>query len=106
MPRRNGRNGETRKIAELLEKHFPDHPADYPADAYRYNSASIRVRVVSERFEGKNRAERGKLVYPWLKRELPTDTWQDITLILLLTPDEVENSLMNREFDHPTPSRL
>jgi stress-induced morphogen len=97
---------ETRKIEELLKTHFPDHPAEYPPAAYRYNSASIRVRVVSDRFAGKDRVERSQMVYPLLEKNLPENTWQDITLILLLTPDEVGESLMNFEFEKPTPSRL
>jgi stress-induced morphogen len=97
---------EIRKIEKLLREHFPDHPADYAPEAYRYNSASIRVRVVSERFAGKNRVRRSEMVYPLLEQNLPEDTWQDITVILLLAPDEVDDSLMNLEFEKPTPSRL
>src|SRR5205085_9959793 len=99
-------SAETKRIEKLLLKHFPEHPAEYPPAAYRYNPASIRVRVVSDRFEGKDRVERSEMVYPILKENLPENTWQDITLILLMTPDEVEDSLMNREFEHPSPSRL
>ncbi len=97
---------ETKKIEKLLLKHFPDCPEDYPPSAYRYNSASIRVRVVSDRFKGKDRVERSEMVYPLLKENLPEDTWLDVTIILLLAPDELEDSLMNREFDRPTPSSL
>ena len=97
---------ETRQIEKLLREQFPEYPAEYPPSAYRYNSASIRVRVVSERFAGKNRVERSELVYPVLEKNLPRDTWEDITIILLLAPDELDDSLMNREFEKPTPSRL
>lgn len=100
------KTAETRKIEKLLGEHFPDHPTAYPPTAYRYNPASIRVRVVSDRFSGKDRVERSELVYPILEENLPEETWQDITLILLLAPEEVDRSLMNREFENPTPSRL
>jgi hypothetical protein len=43
------RTAETRKIEQILKDHFHDYPPDYPPMAYRYNPASIRIRVVSER---------------------------------------------------------
>ncbi len=107
MPKKSKqKNAQTREIEKLLRAHFSDYPPEYPPEAYRYNPASIRVRVVSDRFSGKNRVERSEMVYPILEKNLPEDTWQDITVILLLAPDEVEDSFMNREFEKPTPSRL
>jgi stress-induced morphogen len=103
---RRKRTAETRKIEKLLLEHFSDHPAEYPPAAYRYNSASIRVRVVSEQFSGKDRVERSELVYPILEKNLPRDTWEDITLILLLAPEEMDEALMNLEFENPTPSEI
>jgi len=100
------KDAETTRIEALLTEHFPDHPRGYPPAAYRYNPASIRVRVVSDSFAGKDRVERSEMVYPILEKNLPEDTWQDIMIILLLTPDEVEDSLTNREFENPTPSLL
>lgn len=100
------KTAETKKIEALLRKHFPDYPDDFPPQSYRYNSASIRVRVVSSEFAGKDRVERSELVYPILEKNLPEETWQDITMILLLTPDEVDESLTNFEFEKPTPSSL
>src|SRR5262245_37689959 len=50
------RTDETRQIEDLLRKEFQD------VDAYRYNSASIRVRVVDPRFKGKSNAARDKMV--------------------------------------------
>lgn len=106
MRDRKQKNAETRSVEKLLREHFPDHPEGFPPTAYRYNPASIRVRVVSERFAGMDQVARSELVYPILERNLPEDTWQDITLILLLAPDELDDSLMNLEFEKPTPSRL
>lgn len=107
MPTRKwNRTPETRLIDKLLRAHFPEYPAGYPPMAYRYNSASIRVRVVSEAFVGMDRVDRSDVVYPILEKNLPRDTWEDITIILLLAPDELEDSLMNFEFERPTPSRI
>jgi hypothetical protein len=38
--------------------------------------------------------------------ELPEDTRTQISMLLLLAPDEVPTSLINQEFDNPRPSRL
>lgn len=103
-PKRKDR--ETQKIERLLGESFPDFPEEYPPEAYRYNPASIRLRLVSPRFKGKNRVEREKMVLPVLKKHLSEETWQDLTLVLLLTPEELGDSLTNLEFKDPTPSPL
>jgi stress-induced morphogen len=103
MPKQRTR--ETKQIEKLLLEHFPDHPPEYPPTAYRYNPASLRVRVVSDRFKGKLRSEREEMVLP-LIHQLPEDTQADIMILLLLAPDELESSLMNVEFEDPSPSML
>jgi stress-induced morphogen len=99
------RTDETRSVEELLRQHFPGYPPDYAPAAYRYNLASIRVRVVDPAFRGKSRVEREDMVYPILE-QLPDATQDDITILLLFTPEQADNALMNMEFEHPTPSRL
>jgi hypothetical protein len=37
---------------------------------------------------------------------LPDEVRGDITMLILETPDEVEESLSSREFESPTPSLL
>ena len=56
-------------------------------DAYRFNSASIRVRVIDDRFEGKSIAEREAMVLPLFKK-LPKKTRDDVLLLLTLAPSE------------------
>ena len=91
---------ETRKVEEVLRKVFPH------SDAYRYNSASIRVRVVDKRFEGKTAEQRDAMVEPLLER-LPQNTQADIINLLTLTPSEqAAPSVANLEFDEPSPSML
>jgi stress-induced morphogen len=97
---------ETKKIEKVLLEHFPDHAPEYPPSAYSYLPHAIRVRVVSHRFGGMSRGQRADIVYPILRQNLPEDTWLDITMVLLLAPDEVEESLGNREFEYPSPLRL
>lgn len=95
---------ETERLERLLDEHFPDSPKDFPR-AYRYSPVSIRARVVDGRFKAMNRSEREKLVRP-LIRSLPDRIQEDLTILLLLAPDELEGSLMNREYEHPSPARL
>jgi stress-induced morphogen len=93
------KTAETGRIESIIAKAFP------AVDAYRYNSASIRVRIVDESFRGKSKAERERMVEPFLGT-LPDKTQRDITILLLLAPEETTTSLMNLEFEHPTPSQL
>jgi stress-induced morphogen len=90
---------EVLRIEKALAGEFPK------VSAYRYNPASIRVRVIDDRFKGMNRLERERLVRP-LIHALPEEIQADITILLLLAPDELSESLMNLEFEHPSPSLL
>lgn len=78
-------------------------------DAYRYNSASIRVRVIDDRFEGKSIPEREDLVFPVIEK-LPKRIREDIILLLTMAPSELggrnRHLLVNLEFEHPRPSGL
>jgi len=55
------RTAETRRVEDALRQVFPN------TDAYRYNSASIRVRVIDDRFKGKSIEERDAMVEPLLE---------------------------------------
>ncbi len=52
-----------------------------------------------------DRVDREPGVWKILKT-LPEDVFSNITMLLLLTPDEMEGSMANQEFDDPIPSRL
>jgi stress-induced morphogen len=97
------RTAESRQVEDLLRRTFPD------TDAYRFNSASIRVRVVDDRFRGLSVGERDAMVEPLLD-ELPRDTQADIVNLLTLYPDEPDDSvrarLANEEFERPSDSML
>ena len=92
-----------RCVEETLREEFPN------TDAYRYNSASIRVRIVDPRFEGKSIGQRDAIVEPHLDK-LPEQTLNDIMNLTTLAPDETENSfkalLANEEFENPSKSEL
>jgi stress-induced morphogen len=72
---------------------------------YRYNPASIRVRVIDKRFHGLSLVERERLAWPTIENLSP-DSRQDLTVVLLLSPDEAGRSLMSLEFDQPVKSML
>jgi hypothetical protein len=99
------RTEESRRVENLLRPEFPR------TDAYRYNPASIRVRVIDPRFVGLENERRYDLVEPWLNR-LPEPILADIMSLLMLTPDEADPgrssrlSLQNLEFEDPSPSLL
>lgn len=100
------RTPETRMVEDLLRKHFQQ------ADSYRYNSASIRVRVIDARFEGLSREKRDALVEQHLDT-LPPETQRDIVTLFTFAPSELSRTpatfrefLLNTEFDDPSPSML
>ena len=82
------------------------------ADAYRYNSASIRVRVIDPRFEGMSLEERDTLVDRSLSK-LPEEIQADIITLYTFAPSELVQTrktfrqfAQNVEFDDPSPSVL
>lgn len=57
------------------------------ADAYRYNPASIRVRVIDPRFEGMTIGQRDDVIEPSLK-QLPDRTYGDIITLFAFSPSD------------------
>ena len=99
------RTAETRKVEDVLTAAAFDM-----VDAYRYNSASIRVRVIDKQFEGMPDEKRDALVEPYLAR-LPEQTQVDIINLFTFAPSELLQTpkpsravLMNMEFEEPSPS--
>lgn len=101
------RTAETRQVEDLLRK-----AGFATVDAYRYNSASIRVRVIDPRFEGLPPEQRDALVEPYLD-QLPEHTQADILTLFTFAPSELQHTaktsrefLRNAEFEDPSPSML
>ena len=101
------RTDETRQVEEVLRKAGFDR-----VDAYRYNSASIRVRVIDRRFEGLSAEKRDAMVEPHLEG-LPERTQADIMSLFTFAPSELRQPpkdfkefIKNTEFDDPSPSML
>ena len=100
------RTEESRQVEEILRAGFAK------ADAYRYNPASIRVRVIDPRFEGLSVEKRDAMVEPYLDR-LPERTQADIINLYTFAPSELQQTgrsfrefFLNAEFDDPSPSIL
>ena len=101
------RTDETRMVEEVLGQGGFDR-----VDAYRYNSASIRVRVIDRRFEGMPREKRDARVEEYLDK-LPPETQRDIVTLFTFAPSELARTpttfrefMQNSEFDDPSPTML
>ena len=97
-------------LQEKLLQYENEHPDSF-TEYYRYNSASIRIRIVDPIFDGLSEDEREDIAYAYID-QLPDSIANDITLLLLFTPYEIANpettifGLANLEFDDPRLSRL
>lgn len=87
-------------IKALEQKYSSDHPRAR-VQAYRYNPASIRVRIIDPDFKGMNKSERFEAVNPIIEG-LPEEVQSDVMLLVLLTPQECKESMANQEFENPT----
>ena len=97
-------SGRLTAILEALETYRKDHP-HAAFEAYRRNSASIRIQVIDPDFQGMDRVDRDDLTWKYLE-SLPEDIQSDISMLVLVTPKERKTSLASLEFEHPSPSRL
>lgn len=101
------RTSETRHVEDVLRQ-----AGFEKVDAYRYNSASIRVRVIDSRFEGCSPEQRDTLIEPHLEN-LPESTQADIISLFAFAPSDLQQTpktlrqfLLNTEFEEPSPSML
>jgi hypothetical protein len=95
-------------IVEQIAKRFAEYEAKHPRskiDVYRQNPVSIRIRLIDPRFGGIDRVDREEEIWRYLEA-LPEELLADVTMLLVLTPEEAEKSFANYEFEHPLPSRL
>ncbi len=100
------RTAETRMVEDRLRPHFQQ------VDAYRYNMASIRLRVIDRRFEEMKRDQRDTMVEQELEK-LPPETQGDILMLLTFAPSELAQEpghfrefMLNSDFEDPSPTML
>ena len=94
-----------RQILETLRREYGAAHSKAKIEAYRYNPASIRIRIIDPDFKGMDRVQRDDLVSAILDT-LPEDVRAEITVLLLLTPQERKTSPMSQEFENPAPALL
>ena len=92
------------KIEAVLCKYRNEH-AGAQTKVYRQNPASVRIRIIDPGFANADRVQRDDAVWQYLDK-LPAEVQSDISMLVLLTPEETETSLANLEFDDPVRSRL
>lgn len=95
------------QYVQTLKQALDEYEKSYPgaiATLYRQNTASVRIRILDDRFRGISKGDRHDQVWDFLSSRLDDDTIQEISVLLLLAPGEERSSLMNTEFDDPIPS--
>jgi stress-induced morphogen len=98
--------GNSDKTLERIKKVLQSYAADYPhaqIDLYRQNPVSVRIRIINPEFAHLSRVARHERVWNYLD-SLSEDTQSDISMLLLLTPDEAKKSFANIEFEDPVSS--
>jgi stress-induced morphogen len=103
VPRGNS-DAVIEQIKSVLHSYQEDHPAAR-IDLYRQNPASVRIRIIDPNFAGMSRVDRHARVWKYLD-QLPEEDEGDISMLVLLTPDETSRSTANLEFEDPVPSLL
>ena len=100
--------GNTDETLEQIKDCLETYQRDYPKaqiELYRQNSVAVRVRIIDPRFARMTRADRVDSVWKYFEA-LSDEAQSDITMLVLLTRQEVSKSLANLEFEDPVPSML
>lgn len=92
-------------LTEALAAYRREHP-DAECEVYRYNPGSVRVRVINPAFAGMSRTRRHRVVWDYLRQKAGEDAMAEVSLLLLLAPDELRDSLANLEFEDRSRSQL
>ena len=95
---------QVQQILDILAAYERTHP-QAQIQGRRHNPVSIRLRIIDPDFQTLDRIEREPEIWQLL-RKLPEEVFVNITMLLLLTPEEAEHSFASQEFDHPIPSRV
>lgn len=97
-------DAEVQQILDVLAAYERTHP-QAQIKGRRHNPVAIRLRIVAPDFRGMDRLGREPAIWQVLKT-LPDEMFVAITMLLLLTPEEAQQSFASQEFDHPIPSRV
>jgi hypothetical protein len=107
MSSRGGSAGLRRDTAlASLRKALTAYESAHPgsaAEAYRRHAEVLRLRVVDPRFRRWPRERRHDRLWDEL-RHLPEEVLSQITLAVLLAPEERDESLLNVDFEEFRPT--
>jgi len=92
------------QVLEALAEYDHQH-LNAQVEAYRQNSASIRIRILDPDFQEIDRIQREDMIWEILEH-LPEELQSQITQMVLLSPQEASFSFANFEFENPLPSNL
>ena len=99
-PRATEQDKPLADIASAIDKYLADHPAA-KFDLYRQSRFNVRLRIIDEDFAGIFTGDRHRLIWNHL-HQLALETSGLVTFMALLTPDEIENSHINYEYENPS----
>lgn len=88
-------------IEVLLDRAYKTQHPEAEIDVRRSSPYSIRVRVIDPDFRRMSLVDRDDRLQTVL-RELPEEIQANITMLLLLTPEEAKTSFANLEFEEPS----
>jgi hypothetical protein len=103
VKKRSKEDIHVRRIHDILTEQYASAHRRARIDVKRYNSVSVRIRIIDPDFSRQTRADRDDAIWQILEK-LPEETLTEVTLLLLFTPEEAKKSIMNVEFEDPTPS--
>ena len=86
-------------LAEAIRPYLDAH-CSAEAELFRFSPTSVRMRIIDPDFRGKSRSERHKTLWAILY-PLDEDVLGELTMLLLLTPEERATSTLNRDFEGP-----
>jgi hypothetical protein len=97
-------DAQVQQILDVLAEYERAHP-QAQIEGRRHSPVSIRLRIIDPDFHGRDRVEREPEIWTLLQ-QLPEEVFVNITMLLLLTPEEAAKSFASQEFEHPIPSRV
>jgi hypothetical protein len=97
-------DSQVQQILDVLAEYKRAHP-QAQIEGRRHSPVSIRLRIIDPDFQGKDRLAREPELWTLLQR-LPEEVFVNITMLLLLTPEEAAKSFASQEFEHPVPARV
>ena len=96
---------QIKAIKNQLERGFKKKHPRAAIDVYKRGEYSTRIRVIDPSFAGKDAVAREEEIWKILE-PLPEETFTSISMLVLLTPEEMRKSPANAVFESPPPAQL